>query len=1120
MQVMEAELIVRITATGEFKLNIGNLTAVLHNLKCQDLAIVSMAGAYRTGKSFMLNFFIRYLRRRGWNNKNWFGPDHMKIQDGFEWRDGSIPHTLGIYVWPEIFYVERDGEQIGVLIVDTQGLFDDRSSPDTNAKIMSISSLLSSHQILNFQRNVRGTDLEHLQLALEYAHAATHKFQKKEKSFQKLTFLVRDWPNAREHEFGHGGDTYVKQVLRTTDSNQPESVTQVKKSIHKGFENVNGFLMSRPSRKIDGGGRSQDIRNSDITGNFREHIIMLVESVLHPKNLVVKKMFGQPISANGLTNLISEFSNWIQSGKQPKIETCLEGTIKANNATALQESVSKYRWHLKELVGSSFPSDWELQRHHEKTLEEAEELFHSMATLGSGRQTQDVWNRVKEECKMYYRDVKGEIRLRKAEKIEKLRAKAEKTEKEYEDKMNKLPTDISFETLEVRHLEYYSQAIDEYEWDATSLEGILSNDEDYIKKKLMARMEAFFEGLKQQRKTLENIKRFAKEEEKLKIQKVARDCFDIFQLEMAKILGEFIPGIDEVCRKEKRSILRKYGRDCESFTDKDEVEQCGYNLQEKLEDHCKKAVKKNKHNMEMLKSKCAELSQTAAHEYDEKMKNLMRQNQSYQEMFFDRKHSEFKKTAMCRFDDLLQRMSCYLPVAVKDKFKMKLDLAINEKYQVYKTTNDRGRMIQKMEEDSRECAHHAKTALGVYTHNMEQLLQNGKIHSEQELLQKHEFFEFKALRQFGDLTAHVTCSQDNFRKNLMKEMREKLFQYRQINRRNPDGEKQRHIESWTDEYEYSMMEKRRHIKSLTDEYEYTMMEWTERYCPEDDDMEMQHSMMLADVLEKFSRLMNSKNTAEDEEELEEEINEVYLKIEAENKRTRDEREFLKRQEGLSIRNLQVNSEIRTIEFIRKIKSYENRYEENFEMIFHDTMLVVLEEFDIKTECLGDCFNDEIWEARINLEKKMHEVLIRGIQRNNENRERVNDAVEAYVLEYREVSRELMLKAYVKTGGFELVEQRYIEQVDAQEGNEAIKELIKEKIRKETEEAELQNEGNREYRSVTADKATVGKYLAMGAINVTPPAWTPLGLVGLVLGGVVAGAVKLKDFIKKKMKSKK
>ena len=48
---------------NEFKLNIDNLTLILDKIPAgTKVAVVSVVGAFRTGKSFLLNFFLRYLR--------------------------------------------------------------------------------------------------------------------------------------------------------------------------------------------------------------------------------------------------------------------------------------------------------------------------------------------------------------------------------------------------------------------------------------------------------------------------------------------------------------------------------------------------------------------------------------------------------------------------------------------------------------------------------------------------------------------------------------------------------------------------------------------------------------------------------------------------------------------------------------------------------------------------------------------------------------------------------------------------------------------------------------------------------------------------------------------------
>ena len=76
--------------------------------------MVSVAGAFRTGKSFILNFFLRYLRWRSQSPTtadDWLEMD-PKLE-GFSWRGGDDRDTNGILLWPEPFLLEdRHGEKV------------------------------------------------------------------------------------------------------------------------------------------------------------------------------------------------------------------------------------------------------------------------------------------------------------------------------------------------------------------------------------------------------------------------------------------------------------------------------------------------------------------------------------------------------------------------------------------------------------------------------------------------------------------------------------------------------------------------------------------------------------------------------------------------------------------------------------------------------------------------------------------------------------------------------------------------------------------------------------------------------------------------------------------------
>lgn len=85
-----------------------------NDVKDCNISIVSIAGAFRKGKSFLLSFFLRYLDAEYIknNSSNWLGGDNTPLA-GFSWRGGSERHTTGLWIWSKIFTKTRaNGEKV------------------------------------------------------------------------------------------------------------------------------------------------------------------------------------------------------------------------------------------------------------------------------------------------------------------------------------------------------------------------------------------------------------------------------------------------------------------------------------------------------------------------------------------------------------------------------------------------------------------------------------------------------------------------------------------------------------------------------------------------------------------------------------------------------------------------------------------------------------------------------------------------------------------------------------------------------------------------------------------------------------------------------------------------
>lgn len=70
----------------ELKLPLLRNILLKENIKDNEIAIISIAGAFRKGKSFILSYFLRYMNETisKNNSKNWLSDVNCNL-DGFSW---------------------------------------------------------------------------------------------------------------------------------------------------------------------------------------------------------------------------------------------------------------------------------------------------------------------------------------------------------------------------------------------------------------------------------------------------------------------------------------------------------------------------------------------------------------------------------------------------------------------------------------------------------------------------------------------------------------------------------------------------------------------------------------------------------------------------------------------------------------------------------------------------------------------------------------------------------------------------------------------------------------------------------------------------------------------------
>ncbi|KAL5273094.1 ATL2 family protein [Megaselia abdita] len=376
--------IIKTTDDHKFELDEDLLTQVLMQDEIKDrfVVVISVAGAFRKGKSFLLDFFLRYMHSRYIKHEitDWLGGEDEPLE-GFSWRGGSERDTTGILMWSEIFLYEKNKDKLAIILLDTQGAFDSQSTVRDCATVFALSTMLSSVQIYNLTQNIQEDDLQHLQLFTDYGRLALADTGKK--PFQRLQFLVRDWSYPYEAEFGAiGGDAVLKRRLEISDKQHPE-LQSLRKHISSCFSEIACFLMPHPGLEV-ATNPNFDGRVRSITPEFKQSLRTLVPMILAPDNLILKEISGQKVRAKELVQYFKSYITIYDENDMPEPKSMLAATAEANNLTAVAEAKSLYQHQMDEVCGGTRPylSSGHLEAEHLRVKDKAIFLFVSKRKMG------------------------------------------------------------------------------------------------------------------------------------------------------------------------------------------------------------------------------------------------------------------------------------------------------------------------------------------------------------------------------------------------------------------------------------------------------------------------------------------------------------------------------------------------------------------------------------------------------------------------------------------------------------------------------------------------------------------------------------------------------------------
>ncbi|CAK8681919.1 unnamed protein product [Clavelina lepadiformis] len=342
------------------------------NVAKYPVAVYSVAGPFRTGKSFLFNLFVRYLEGKSLNPN-----DKDQILGPFKFQGGASERcTEGIWITtePYIISTQQNGE-VALFLMDTQGSFDHMSSTEESAILLALSLLLSSYQFFNLKDKIDSLYLQALSKFAEYATKVKDTkyscpFQQPYSSSgcQDFMFLIRDWEMVDDHSHGvEGGNSYLKTVLH---GNGAQEHIDTKTLMEETFSGISCFLWPSPGLNIKRmGSKLKACSVREIDAEFLKTAVNFFSTFYDENSLGlgnVKKIDNEVVTCEQLHKFAIEFADVINSESTESVESYLEAGKAAKMELLVFKCVDIYTKHLQ---GKNFTDLFEFQKIHDEMQE-------------------------------------------------------------------------------------------------------------------------------------------------------------------------------------------------------------------------------------------------------------------------------------------------------------------------------------------------------------------------------------------------------------------------------------------------------------------------------------------------------------------------------------------------------------------------------------------------------------------------------------------------------------------------------------------------------------------------------------------------------------------------------
>ncbi|EGR34658.1 hypothetical protein IMG5_004610 [Ichthyophthirius multifiliis] len=314
------------------------------------ISIITVAGLYRTGKSYLLNTIIQ--------NKN----------AGFQVGSTINSCTKGIWIYGcPIKETNLNGENINILVLDCEGMGSTNESQDYENKLFCLCILLSSSLIYNSMNAIDENAIN----KLFFISNITKNIQLKQdnidqnineddyqKYFPNFYWVLRDFTLQLVDKQGNQitSNQYFEQSLQEQKgiSDEVQQKNRIKKFLKQFFTQRECVTLVRPLESEQDLQKLDQIEFQKLRPEFQEQIEQFRKRII--KKSKPKMINNKYLNGEMFLSLAESYLLAINTGKMLNIGKSWEYVCKLETSKAVQKSFEKYEQILKQKLYPIIPT--------------------------------------------------------------------------------------------------------------------------------------------------------------------------------------------------------------------------------------------------------------------------------------------------------------------------------------------------------------------------------------------------------------------------------------------------------------------------------------------------------------------------------------------------------------------------------------------------------------------------------------------------------------------------------------------------------------------------------------------------------------------------------------------